>query len=253
MIAFLHKDPECLPGAKLEKSQKMRKKLNDFRKLAQRKMCKLWETPDGLGLAVSSSLVKLTKRHPGVGWVRGDRLPSENVEKEIVRLRRRVEELESELEITATRPPVGSEELDQGEDRIRLQFSLYVRPRGQKWDDETNRDNYEVESTATWNDLFACVAPLMIDECQEWSLRVPIDKLAKEAQKKKIASLSGTREAHSFSISKENFQTILIQFRALGLISQSVKKRSLRDTYTYWKLTKYGDALMTNLRALRKS
>ena len=55
-----------------------------------------------------------------------------------------------------------------------------------------------------------------------------------------------------FSILDTDFQTIKIQFRALGYITESLKKRSIHDKGTYWTLTPYGDTIMTRLRAIRK-
>ncbi|EBP9710788.1 forkhead box transcription factor, partial [Salmonella enterica subsp. enterica] len=49
------------------------------------------------------------------------------------------------------------------------------------------------------------------------------------------------------------FQTIKVQFRALGLIIKSEKSRSVKDKGTYWTLTPYGENLMTTLRAIKKT
>ncbi len=56
-----------------------------------------------------------------------------------------------------------------------------------------------------------------------------------------------------FKFRLDQFETIIVQFRALGLIEHSARPRSVRDTQTYWRLTKHGDNLITNLRALRRS
>lgn len=50
----------------------------------------------------------------------------------------------------------------------------------------------------------------------------------------------------------DNFIQILIQFKALGLIEKSNRSRSVKDTATYWKLTKKGDDHLTKLRAIKK-
>ena len=63
-----------------------------------------------------------------------------------------------------------------------------------------------------------------------------------------------TAKFHSFSITDESLDTILIQFRALGLIemSRSKKARSVSDRSAYWTLTPYGDSIMTRLRAIHR-
>jgi hypothetical protein len=56
-----------------------------------------------------------------------------------------------------------------------------------------------------------------------------------------------------FKFRPVQIETVVVQFRALGLIEHSVRPRSVRDTTTYWRLTKHGDNLMTNLRAIRRT
>ena len=56
----------------------------------------------------------------------------------------------------------------------------------------------------------------------------------------------------SFHIDNNDFHKIKIQLRALGLITKSEKKRSIKDNETYWQLTPYGDTVMTRLIAIRK-
>ena len=56
----------------------------------------------------------------------------------------------------------------------------------------------------------------------------------------------------NFSVNEDDFQTVKVQLRALGLISKSAKTRSVKDTDTYWTLTPYGDDVMTQLRAVKR-
>jgi len=57
---------------------------------------------------------------------------------------------------------------------------------------------------------------------------------------------------HSFTLDQDDFQTIKVQLRALGLITKSDKARSVKDVTAYWTLTPYGDEMMTRLRAIRR-
>lgn len=45
--------------------------------VAKQKMCRFWVNPSDLGSQISRSLVKFIKTYPGIGWVRGDRIPDE--------------------------------------------------------------------------------------------------------------------------------------------------------------------------------
>ena len=56
----------------------------------------------------------------------------------------------------------------------------------------------------------------------------------------------------SFNVKTSDYHTVVVQLRALGLITESQKKRSIKDTDTYWQLTPHGDQLMVQLRALHR-
>jgi hypothetical protein len=56
----------------------------------------------------------------------------------------------------------------------------------------------------------------------------------------------------SVDLRDEDFGTLIIQLRALGLIEKSERQRSVKDKGTYWTLTSYGDQHLTTLRAIRK-
>ena len=55
-----------------------------------------------------------------------------------------------------------------------------------------------------------------------------------------------------FSFNSADIATCCVQLRALGLIRESKRARSVKDTQTYWTLTPYGDYLMSQLRACRR-
>jgi len=57
---------------------------------------------------------------------------------------------------------------------------------------------------------------------------------------------------NTIEIQDEEFGTLIVQLRALGLIEKSERNRSVKDKATYWKLTAYGDQHLTTLRAIRK-
>jgi DNA-binding PadR family transcriptional regulator len=52
------------------------------------------------------------------------------------------------------------------------------------------------------------------------------------------------------SINVDEFGTLIIQLRALGLIEKSERDRSVKDRGSYWTLTPYGDQHLTTLRAI---
>lgn len=78
ILTFIHGNPAQLPNNKVESSIEKINKLDNFKELAQRKHCNYWKTPDELSREVTTSLVKLIKYSPGVGWIRADSRTSEH-------------------------------------------------------------------------------------------------------------------------------------------------------------------------------
>lgn len=249
VIGFVHSSPGTLPASDCERTDDGKRKLEDFRTLVQKKMCRFWDTPADLGSKVSRSLIQLIKTKPGVGWVRGDLVPSESTVEEILSLRKRIEELEREIDSARTTEPEGTSELEKGSD----EFNLHYKFRAVDYSDY-NRVDVEASATLTWDEIFSTLSPLMMNEAEETALIRALNSLVEKHSKidhaDSVELIGSTCEG--FSINRDDYQTIKIQLRALGLIAQSTKSRSVKDTATYWTLTPYGDTVMTMLRAKRK-
>lgn len=249
-IAFLHKDPGTIQSNKCEITQEGKQKLAAFRALVEKKLCKHWASPAELGSVVSRSLIQLIKTAPGIGWVRADELPDKNATIELLRLRQRVDELEEELARSRTTAPKGTDDLAQGDELHTLQYSFRA------YDNQTHDEtNWAGTFQATWNDLFAFVAPLMINEASEPSIQAALNQFVKNKNDDNLARKKDLKlcELDRFALNREDFQTIKVQLRALGLIVRSEKSRSVKDVGTYWTLTPYGDAVMTKLRAIKRT
>lgn len=232
IISFLHKDVGKIESGKSEKDPDSITKLDDFRGLAQKKMCRLWESPSDLGSQVSRSLIKLIKNNPQTGWIKADVVTSEEANQEITFLRKQVKDLEGQLQKSRTTAPEGSEGLSDGDDEFKVRIHYYY---GGDIDDEIK---------LSWNKCFYVLAPLMLDEARELDLDNELQRYLRQLVEPR---------AHSIQINSEDFQTIKVQFVALGLIGKSEKKRSIKDRFTYWSLTPYGETKMMQLRALKNS
>lgn len=227
VLAFLHADPDAIPAGKTELQPDARAKLDAFREKAERRMCRHWKTPEELGGVVSRSLVQVMKLQPGEGWVRG-RFTS-NTE-ELQRLRFRIDELTASLEAARTEPPAEAKNLAHGSEKFRVRIS-------------GGRGNRERALELTWDQIFACLGPMMFDEASERDLE-------NQLRNKIALDIGWSDGAWMLHVRDEDFQTLKVQLRALGLIQMSVKKRSLKDTESYWTLTPYGDHYATVLKAI---
>lgn len=249
IISFVHRNPGKIIAEKSESSDDGKAKLTAFRSSVEKRLCKQWDTPQELGSVVSRSLVQLIKSTPAIGWVRANELADREATIELLQLRRKVEELQKELDHVRTSAPQGAKGLAQGSDTHVFRFSFKARAPG-----EYTYSGYSSEFTASWDALFSVIAPLMIAEAKEDKIKDAVDSFIARREYKRIINSENLKEhrLEYFSLNTEDFQTLKVQFRALGLIAKSEKNRSVKDTETYWTLTPYGDEVMTQLRAIRR-
>jgi len=252
IIGFLHKSPDDIPVGKSEKEPELKLKLVEFKKLVEKKMCRYWDSPADLGSQVSRSLVKLIKAKPRPGWVKATYLPSEDTTKEILELRKQNEILKIELEKAKTKAPEGTENLSNSDDEIQINYSYNAY--GNEWNIKPRDHIFVNQTVCSWNEVFSDFSPLMIDEANSSTLKKKISDLIRVKELKELTEKykDENRTPTDFNIKDNDFQTIKIQFRALGLIKESNKKRSIHDKGSYWTLTSYGDTIMTRLRAIRR-
>ena len=241
VISFTPANPEEIPVGKTDKNPEKSKKLAAFLDLVQQKMCKSYQNPQDLGSVASRSIIKLIKKHPAIGWIRANNLTSEESSKEILDLRKQVDDLKDQLYKQKNFAPPGSEGLEQGDDIFELRYHYTEN----MWESMVNADDGSIEFT--WDEVFSILSPLMVDEASEPRLRDEIVKVIREQTKEK----ENHRPAN-VEMNRTDFQTIKVQMIALGLIEKSDKKRSIKDTEVYWKLTPFGENKMMELKALKK-
>lgn len=253
VIPLLHQKPEALPREKTETDQAIWQKLAEFReKIESKHTCVYWSDSEELKSKVIVGLTAAIKRHPAVGWVRADQVPKEATIKEILTLKTQVTELQSELESVKSSPPPGTEDLLQGDDPFEVEVTFTARAPDADYYDKTH---YQGTISPSWNDIFASVAPVLINEATEKTLRNELQKYLLKTARDEFREQDQLKD-HSlgdFSMSNDDLYTCMVQLRALGLIRENDKKRSLRDTATYWTLTPYGDQLLVQLRALSRT
>lgn len=249
IIAFLHGNLGAIPSSKAEDSPEARRKLAEFRSLAQTRLCKMWETPQELGSVVSRSITRLTKSTPAIGWVRADKTASKDAEIEILRLKLEIDKLKTELLTKHSNTAIDTTLYSQGNDSIKLNYVFSARR-----NDSAFHADHDGTFYTTWNAIFAAVAPYLIDSIYEaYFIKIINEFIEKEC----IYIVDSTNQydietIDDFRISKTDFQTLKIQFRALGLIIQSDKDPSEPNRGTKWTLTPAGDQLMVELRAIRR-
>jgi hypothetical protein len=99
----------------------------------------------------------------------------------------------------------------------------------------------------SWNEIFSAIAPCMIQEASDYSMREALrDALIRRLDIK-------LRERYHLEVESGDFHNGVVQLRALGLITPSAERRSVKDRgIAYWSLTPYGDNYMNRLVAIRR-
>lgn len=94
----------------------------------------------------------------------------------------------------------------------------------------------------------------MINEATDWQVRQETAAFFTRARKVAVSTERNLKRRRivNASINDEEVGTGLLRLRALGLIRENQKARSVKDTQTYWTLTPYCDSVMTQLRAIRR-
>jgi|SRR5581483_3873808 len=231
-LAFLHESPGKIIAEKSESTESGRTALAGFRKLIEsRRHCKYWNTPKDLGGIVSRGIATLTRTTPRIGWVRADRVPDESAAQEILKLRRRIDDLEARIAENTSTAPTGTEDLAQGDETISVHF---------RYETPNTNGHHDGLDSLSWNAILSALGPILIQQASEQSLKDKIEEVLSnrytDGQRSRI---------YGVYMRDEEFQQIKLQLRALGLIKVAGNGEAT------WTLTPYGDQLMTQVAAIR--
>lgn len=255
IIGFVHKNPDDIALGKSELNEDNRSKLNEFRELVQQRVIKYWVSPTELGSVVSRSLIQLIKSRPSSGWVRADKVPDVDATNEILRLRKKIDELEIEVEATKIEAPHGREELSQGSELITIKYSYRavfftdIPPKNtqKRTSDQTFWvPDKEGSTEISWDAIFLIIAPRMFVPLSEYKMYKYItgflQLIATEDEKRDLKF----SRVHTLEIQSNTFEVIKIQLRALGLIVEEMMEGEIA-----WKITSYGDYKMNQLLVVK--
>lgn len=253
-IAFLHSDIESLASSKTEKDAKAIEKLENFKSIVKRKLCKFWSSPQELGAVVSRSISQTKKNYPRTGWVRADSILGTS-EKEVVQLYKKIESLEQKLEESSRFVELNKlniENLADGDDKITISANI----KSGDWNDpKTERKHYEL----TWNQINYHLLPKLISPIRMTTFKTALNSLMKEVYLNENANtkLSGNM---SITVPNDFFETVKIQLTVLDLIKFFDEEVTVEDRANTGKtkvvkmvgLTNKGKEKLLHLRAVRK-
>ena len=98
----------------------------------------------------------------------------------------------------------------------------------------------------TWNEIMKLLLPRLIVEESEGKMMKTLNDWY--LQEKTLGQYEDS------AISQGSLSQIVVQLRALGLITPSIRRRSLHQSNIhFWTLTPYGNTVMTRFCAIRKN
>jgi hypothetical protein len=241
IIAFVHSKPDEIPLGKSEKDSDLRQKLQEFRdKVSTNRLIKFWSNANELPGLVALSLSKTIKTYPATGWVRGNTTTNPEVYKELSELRKENQELRDGNISDDNLQSISAEELADLDDEIKVSGTHRY------WNDYEKRDrNSSWEKSISWNQIFSLLSPYLLDRPSDSGIKDTLSQAIYKATTEPI-------KKGSAKIDDQDFQTIKIQLKALGLIDLKYTKTTNGGMALFWYITEKGENLMIKLRTFKK-
>jgi len=233
VIALIHGNPDEIPYGKSETDALLRERLAAFRKkVSASRLVKFWKSTEDLHAHAVVGLTHAMREYPAVGWVRANKVASEELLAEINDLRKKYAELQA---AAGEFNPV-IEDLAGLEDKIEL--------RGTFWDNYMRRHS-AWSASFSWREVFGYISPYLV--------RFPDDEHVKSILLSATFPRSGeSGDAQNPKLDDQLFRTIAVQLQALGLVKVQYSESTTGVMNLFWSLTPSGERLMMELRTVKK-
>ncbi len=197
-------------------------------------MVKCWNRAEDLPGLIAVSLSKAIKMFPATGRVRANVVANQELLSKLNGLRKENKLVKARIAEIEQRPSGKVEGLADLDNKFTIRGRYSSQRGGGNW-----------QSTLTWREIFAYVAPYL--------LKFPNDEYVKlvlaNALKDRERSISSIGYSHQ--INDQDFQTVTLQLKALGLINTKYSQTTKGGMALFWLLTPQGERLMMELRTVR--
>jgi hypothetical protein len=232
VVALIHESPENIPLGKSELDPAARILLEAFKKkVSTNRLVKFWKEPEELPGLVALSLSKTIKLFPAIGWVRANRVSSEEILSEINNLRKANNDLTEKVKSNDLTPNTATQNI-AGLDETFEMNGYFTGPRGR----------VEWAYTATWGTIFSVICPYLMEQ--------PNTLVVKSKLEDHINKENNFRAPHNH-LDDQDFQTIAIQLKALKLVKIDNLNTTNGGRALFWSATSLGEKLTYELRTIR--
>lgn len=231
VVALLHENPDDIPVGKSDIAPELREKLLAFRdKVSGNRLVKFWNEAKELPGLVALSLSKTIKMFPATGWVRAAAVSNEELLGELNELRKENSVLREELAKNRPAAAYNVEGLAGLDETFTINGTYFTDYGKRDW-----------SSTISWREIFAIISPYLSQN--------PNQEYVKTILRSAIIKRDNLSD-RSNSMSDQDFQTITVQLKALGLIRTEYAKTVKGGMAMFWRFTPEGERLMVQLRAV---
>jgi hypothetical protein len=232
IIALVHENPEEIAHGKSEKNPVLSERLEQFRnKVCTGRVVKHWKSMDQLPGFVAQSLSHAMHQFPAVGWVRANKVASEQLLNEVNELRKKGERLQQALESVKPNPTI---------DDLAGLDEEFVIPA--KYRDRYSRTQQFANFKMTWREIFSIISPYLTE--------FPADQTVKSVLCDALFaknSVSGDEKR----LDDQVFKTVSVQLKALGLVKIEYQPTVAGGMGLFWQATLAGERLTVQLRTIR--
>lgn len=237
VLAFLHHDISSIPMNKADLDEKLRKKLEKFRKRVEKgRLVQYWNNADDLNAKVAVSLPKTIKMFPRTGWVRANLMANSESLQEINELRKELEDLRA---FKTKYENEANQAIDIADWDEEFCASFTKEERGVPWDFYDSHEKPIVKVSYTWHEWFKMIA-LLIENKKYSSFGIEQIISLEVRHRQNI-------ENADIEITENDFATIRYQFLSYGVISKS----PFGIDEEKWSLTKKGEKLIAQIMCVK--
>ena len=230
VLVFPFEDIKTLPN---EKRDDDLKNVSEFIKIASKdRMCRFWNTKDGLILSVINSLHKIFEEKPQRGWIRPDEFDNTELLTEINSLRKRNEELEQQVKEYQNSLTKQIDNIADMDEVFKIHYEC-------SYGHGYSHSSLQV----TWNQLFSYIAPNMINPLNANLLKHQINK--------DFVNKIGNGGYSSVYLDDDDANTIKIQFLSQGLIKIYPAKMVKGGVGEFIQLTEKGLQYLKQIKTVK--
>lgn len=211
--------------------------LQEFRAKILRKISRSVEDSKDIKLFAMEAIRHIEEKHSLTGWVRGDEaIDVQPLVDQIANLTNENVSLKRDLSDAKTATALPADEIADFDSRIEIR-GTYIGP---AYGDNRNRT-----IAVTWRELFSLIAPILLEH--------PGNEAVRHYLTTQLFASIGMTNNRSQGIHEQDFQTIKIQFSALGLVRVKYSKTTNGGMALFWSLTEKGEKALYENRTVKRN